>query len=116
MGESEVTDLAALGDAIATALSGAITGHEVAFGELNVTARADDIVRVVTYLRDDPECRFACIIDVTAIDWPSREKRFDIVYHFLSPTRNQRIRVKATTDEVTPVTSWRVRRGYRRRG
>ena len=100
-----MSDLAALGDTIAAGLGQAVTGHEVAFGELTVTVSAEDIVRAVTYLRDDPRCRFISIIDVTAVDWPSRERRFDVVYHFLSPTKNQRIRVKVETDETTPVPS-----------
>ena len=42
---------------------------------------------------------------MTAVDWPSRERRFDVVYHLLSPKHNPRIRVKAETDETTPVPS-----------
>lgn len=94
-----------LGATIKTALPGAVLGHEVAFDELTVTARAADIIKVVTFLRDDPACQFICIIDVTAIDWPGREQRFDVVYHFMSPRLNQRIRVKVATNEVTPVPS-----------
>jgi NADH-quinone oxidoreductase subunit C len=94
-----------LGETIAGALAGAVTGHSVAYGELTITANAADIVKVVTFLRDDERCRFVSIIDVTAVDWPSREKRFDVVYHLLSPTKNARIRVKVETDEATPVPS-----------
>lgn len=94
-----------LGAVITQALAPSVTGHSVAFGELTVHAAAADIVKIATFLRDDPSCRFSCIIDVTAVDWPSREKRFDVVWHFLSPTRNKRIRVKAEVDEKTPVPS-----------
>jgi NADH-quinone oxidoreductase subunit C len=94
-----------LGETIAAALPEAVTGHGLSFGELTVTARASEIVRVVAFLRDDPRCQFWNIVDVTAVDWPSREKRFDVVYHFLSPKRNFRVRVKVETDEVTPVPS-----------
>jgi NADH-quinone oxidoreductase subunit C len=94
-----------LGETIAGALPGAVTGHAVVRGELTVTANAADIIKVATFLRDDPSCQFVSIIDVTAVDWPSREKRFDVVYHFLSPTRNTRVRVKIETDEATPVAS-----------
>jgi NADH-quinone oxidoreductase subunit C len=99
------TKLDELGALIAGALPDAVTGHRVAVGELTVSANAAAIVQVVTFLRDDPRCQFVAITDVTAVDWPSRERRFDIVYHFLSPTRNVRIRVKVETDEVTPVPS-----------
>lgn len=94
-----------LGASIKTALPGVVTGHEVAFGELSITANAADIVKVAKFLRDDPACQFVCIIDITAVDYPGREQRFDVVYHFLSPRLNQRIRVKVMTDEVTPVPS-----------
>jgi NADH-quinone oxidoreductase subunit C len=94
-----------LGETIAGALPGAVTGHAVTHGELTLTANAADIVKIATFLRDDERCRFVCIIDVTAVDWPSREKRFDVVYHFLSPTKNARVRVKVETDEATPVPS-----------
>jgi len=94
-----------LGQSLAAELGGAVTGHIVAFGELTVTANAADIVRVLTFLRDDSRCQFVCIIDITAVDWPSREKRFDLVYHLLSPRKNMRIRVKVETDETTPVPS-----------
>ncbi len=94
-----------LGQSIRTALPGAVTGHEVKHGELTITGKASEIVKIATYLRDDPACQFVSIIDVTAVDWPSREQRFDVVYHLLSPRLNQRIRVKVMTDEVTPVPS-----------
>ena len=94
-----------LGETIAGALGGVVTGHQVVHGELTITANAADIIKVVTFLRDDERCRFISIIDVTAVDWPSREKRFDVVYHLLSPTKNVRIRVKVMTDEATPVAS-----------
>ena len=90
-----------LGQAIKTALPASVIGYEVAYGELTVLAKAADIVKVATFLRDDPACQFVSIIDVTAVDWPGREQRFDVVYHFLSPRLNQRIRVKVVTDEVT---------------
>ena len=92
-----------LGQSIRTALPGAVTGHEVKYGELTITGKASEIVRIATYLRDDPACQFVSIIDVSAVDWPSREQRFDVVYHLLSPRLNQRIRVKVRTDEQTPI-------------
>ena len=94
-----------LGASIKTALVASVISYEVVCGELTVGAKAADIVQVATFLRDDPACQFICIIDITAVDRPSRAQRFDVVYHFLSPRLNQRIRVKAATDEVTPVPS-----------
>jgi NADH-quinone oxidoreductase subunit C len=94
-----------LGETIVGALAGAVTGYKVAFGQLTLDVRADDIVRVMTFLRDDERCLFVSFIDAAAVDWPAREKRFDVVYHLLSPKRNLRVRVKLETDERTPVPS-----------
>jgi NADH-quinone oxidoreductase subunit C len=99
------TTLNDLGAAIVAALPGSVTGHAIAFGELTITGAAADIVKIVTFLRDDPQCQFISFIDVTAVDWPAREQRFDVVYHFLSPRQNTRIRIKVMTDEATPVPS-----------
>jgi NADH-quinone oxidoreductase subunit C len=98
-------DLQALSDHIASSLGEAIEDRAIAYGELTLVARRDDIVRVITFLRDDPQCRFVCFIDICGADYPAREQRFDVVYHLLSPYQNTRIRVKVQTDEVTPVPS-----------
>ena len=97
--------LDALGQTIVSALPGAALGHSVAFNQLSVDVEASKIVEVVKYLRDDPNCRFINFTDITAADYPSREKRFDVIYHFLSPTLNARIRLKAQADETTQVPS-----------
>jgi len=94
-----------IGQTIKGACGDSVTDYEVVRGELIVHAKAADIVQVARVLHDDPSCQFICIIDITAVDWPGREQRFDVVYHFLSPTRNVRIRVKVETDEATPVPS-----------
>jgi NADH-quinone oxidoreductase subunit C len=93
-----------LGAAIVAAFP-EVSGYQVAFGELTITAEAKDIVKVVTHLRDDPRGLFWCFIDITAVDWPQRERRFDVVYHLLSPKNNVRIRVKVEADETTLVPS-----------
>jgi NADH-quinone oxidoreductase subunit C len=58
-------------------------------------------VRVLTALRDD--FAFKTLIDICGADYPAREKRFDVVYHLLSLTKNARIRIKVETDAQTPV-------------
>jgi NADH-quinone oxidoreductase subunit C len=93
------------GELVAAAQPGVVVGHEIAYGELTITVNASDIVKVIKFLRDDERCRFVSIIDVTAVDWPGRERRFDVVYHLLSPYRNQRIRVKAEVAEDETVQS-----------
>jgi NADH-quinone oxidoreductase subunit C len=97
--------LGPLGATIAAALPGVVTGQQVVHGELTIATGAADIVKVVTFLRDDEHCQFVSFIDVTAVDWPARERRFDVVYHFLSPKLNRRIRVKIEIGETETVPS-----------
>ena len=75
----------------------------VAWGELTITCHRDRIIEVLTSLRD--RFGFQQLIDVCGVDYPDRAERFDVVYHLLSLTRNARIRVKVTTDEVQPLPS-----------
>jgi NADH-quinone oxidoreductase subunit C len=94
-----------LGEKIVAGLAGSAIGHSIAFDQLTVTVHAEKIVDVVKYLRDEPSLRFINITDITAVDYPGREKRFDVVYHLLSPTLNTRIRLRAEADETTQVPS-----------
>jgi NADH-quinone oxidoreductase subunit C len=86
-------------------LGGAVLGSAVAFGDLTLTVDAARIIEVLQFLRDDAECRFVNFIDITAVDYPEREKRFEIVYHLLSPYKNLRVRVKAQAGEGEDVAS-----------
>jgi len=94
-----------LGEKIVAGLAGSAIGHSIAFDQLTVAVQAEKIVEIVKYLRDEPSLRFINITDVTAVDYPGREKRFDVIYHFLSPTLNTRIRLRAEADETTQVPS-----------
>jgi len=98
-----MTGLGDLGDSIAAALPGAVTGVRVAFGELTMEAEAGEIVRVLTVLRDG--FAFKTLIDICGADWPARGKRFDVVYHLLSLTANARLRVKVQAGEGEAVPS-----------
>ncbi|WP_426042486.1 NADH-quinone oxidoreductase subunit C [Brevundimonas sp. TWP2-3-4b1] len=75
----------------------------LAWGELTIACHRDRIVEVLTSLRD--RFGFQQLLDVCGVDYPDRAERFDVVYHLISLTRNARIRVKCTTDEVQPVPS-----------
>jgi NADH-quinone oxidoreductase subunit C len=94
-----------LADHAKAILADAVTASTIAHGELTLKVTRDKIVAVLTALRDDGKCLFEVPIDICGVDWPARSERFDVVYHLLSPRLNQRIRVKLTTDEVTPVPS-----------
>ena len=93
---------------LAEHLSGALGGKvepTMAFGELTLHVELGDLIEVLTFLRDDAQCRFVSFIDICGADYPARERRFDVVYHLMSPTQNTRIRIKVQTDEETPVPS-----------
>lgn len=82
-----------------------VVGWEVAFGELTVTVRPEALIGFVEFLKTDRGCRFSTLVDITAVDYPEREARFDVVYHFLSMYQNHRIRVKAEVEEREMVPS-----------
>jgi NADH-quinone oxidoreductase subunit C len=73
--------------------------------ELVLRTRPQHICKVLTFLRDDSQCQFRCLVDICGTDYPERELRFDVVYNLLSVQQNTRIRVKVATDEETPVPS-----------
>jgi NADH-quinone oxidoreductase subunit C len=83
----------------------ALKSLEIAYGELNVEVEASELLDTLAFLRDDMQCQFISLIDISGVDYPSRAQRFDVVYHLLSPRHNMRIRVKVATDEDTPVPS-----------
>jgi NADH-quinone oxidoreductase subunit C len=94
-----------LGEHITAALPKEVLGSEVAHGELMLRVAPADLVRTLTFLRDDTNCQFKVLVDLTAVDFPDRDERFDVIYNLLSLTHNQRIRVKAAIGEDLPVPS-----------
>ena len=102
MDEAPLNKLAAY---LAKRLGPTLKGSGVALGELTIEAERDTIPEVIAFLRDDPLCRFGCLIDICGADYPEREERFDVVYHLLSPWLNHRIRVRLKTDAASPVPS-----------
>ena len=94
-----------LGDYIASAKPGDVLGTEIVHGQLILHVRREAIVEVMTFLRDDPRCRFQVMIDLCGVDYPDRPERFEVVYNLLSLKLNQRIRVKVTAGEEDLVPS-----------
>ena len=88
-----MTDLASLRESIANTLGSAVVGDVMARGELTFEVQPAAIREVMTHLRDVGE--FKILVDVCGVDWPQRAKRFDVVYHLLSMTKNARLRIKA---------------------
>jgi NADH-quinone oxidoreductase subunit C len=91
----ESNGLEILREAIVSRREAVVDETVIASRELTVVVPAEALPEFVRFLRDDPSCRFTTLIDITAVDWPQRDKRFDVVYHFLSMHLNQRVRVKA---------------------
>jgi len=98
-----------------------VVSWSVAFDELTVQIAHNAVVPFVEFLKTDPTCRFSTLVDITAVDNPTREARFDVVYHFLSMYQNHRIRVKcalredemlASLVEVFPAANWFEREVY----
>jgi NADH-quinone oxidoreductase subunit C len=98
------TALRELSEHVQRMLPDAILGEGTAFGELTLSVKREAILDVARWLKDS-EWGFVSIIDICGVDYPERAERFDVVYHFLSPARNLRVRVKLSTDEDTPVSS-----------
>ena len=94
-----------LGEYVANSLSDYVHAADVARDELVVDARADQVVRVLKFLKDDPRCRFEQLTDVCGVDYPERDPRFDVVYHLLSMSHNRRLRLKVGVNEDQPVPS-----------
>jgi NADH-quinone oxidoreductase subunit C len=92
-------------DLIRAALPTEIASLDVTLGEITLNVEPADIVKVLRTLRDGPNLEFWSFIDICGVDYPSREKRFDVVYHLLSPRQNARVRIRLQTDEATPVPS-----------
>src|SRR5262245_40540181 len=87
---------AGLGDSVRDSIS-----HD----ELTITVEGANVISVLTFLRDDPGCEFKVLIDICGVDYPNRPRRFDVVYHLLSVSKNARIRVKVEAEETRPIPS-----------
>ena len=110
-----------LGDFITAALGSSVDSVEVKLGELMATCAPSNLVKVMKFLKNDSNCRFEMLIDACGVDYPEREKRFDVVYNLLSLKHNYRVRVKAPVNEdesvpslveLFPVVAWFEREAY----
>lgn len=94
-----------LKDHILSSLSDKVISGQIVHDELTLQVRRAKIVDVISFLRDDPICKFTSLIDICGVDYPERTQRFDVVYHLLSMQHNHRIRLKVQTNETDPVHS-----------
>jgi NADH-quinone oxidoreductase subunit C len=82
-----------------------VLSYEVAHDELTVTVATGGLVACVEFLKSDAGCQFNSLVDITAVDYPSRAKRFDVVYHFLSMYQNHRIRLRSEVKDTDMIPS-----------
>tara|TARA_X000001036_G_scaffold257382_1_gene239365 strand:- start:5863 stop:6477 length:615 start_codon:yes stop_codon:yes gene_type:complete len=61
--------------------------------ELTIEINEDDLIEVVQFLKSDEKCKFRQLIDIAGVDYPEKEKRFKLVYLFLSHENNDRIKL-----------------------
>ena len=78
---------------------------QIADDEIVISSAATSLLRLIQFLKEDQNCKFNILIDICGVDYPEKDKRFEIVYHFLSLSVNRRIRIKLMTDEGTKVPS-----------
>ena len=80
-------------------LGGFVLSSQMVKGEIILHAQKDNIVKVLQFLRDDSECEFKMLVSLAGVDYPDRERRFEVVYNLLSLSQNNRIRVKVAVGE-----------------
>ena len=75
------------------------------FNQLQISISADQILDVVDFIKNDEACEFRQITDIAGVDFPDRQKRFDVIYHFLSFKHNSRLRIKINIGEDESIPS-----------
>ena len=110
-----------LGALIASKRPDCVLSYDVSFGELTIVVAPSNIVGLVDFLKSNRSCRLSTLVDITAVDYPGREKRFDVVYHLLSMYQNHRVRLRAAVRaddmvasivEVHPSANWFEREAF----
>ncbi|MFY0597344.1 MAG: NADH-quinone oxidoreductase subunit C [Cognatishimia sp.] len=96
--------LTELGALIEAKRADCVLAWDVTHGELNIDVAPSNIVDFLDFLKTEPTCKFTVLIDQTAVDYPDRDKRFDVIYHLLSMHQNQRVRLRVSIrdDEMVP--------------
>lgn len=90
----DIAMLSELHEYLKTKLSEDLIETQIAYGELTIHIKKESLLNVLLFLRDNPQCQFICLIDISGVDYPARQDRFAVSYHLLSPRLNLRIRVK----------------------
>ena len=100
---------------IETKLPESVVSSKLVNGELTFSIVLSSLVTFMEFLKTDQHCNFSTLVDITVVDYPNRENRFELVYHYLSMYQNQRIRVKMEVNEdhivpsivdIFPASNW----------
>jgi len=86
-------------------LTTAVKKSQINFSQLFIDVNVEDIISTILFLKTNKKCKFKQLIDITAVDYPQREKRFKIVYLLLSHENNLRIIINTSIDEKETVPS-----------
>ena len=90
---------------INSSLATTIKRSEINFDQLYIDIEIEDIISTILFLKTNDKCKFKQLIDITAVDYPHKEKRFSIVYLLLSHENNFRIIIKSNVDEKSTIPS-----------
>ena len=86
-------------DLVSSRFAGKIVTSTEQFGELSFVIDKSALVELVRFLRDESSLAYLHLSDITATDWPEREKRFEIIYHLYSFELSEYVRLKLQTAE-----------------
>ena len=91
------------------------------FGQLQVSVTPGNLINLVDFVKNDESCQFRQLTDIAGVDYPERENRFDVIYHFLSFKWNVRLRIKTEINEndslpsicsIFPAANWFEREAF----
>jgi len=98
-----------------SSLTTTIKKSEIKFNQLAIDIELDDLISTILFLKINIKCKFKQLIDITAVDYPSKEKRFKLVYLLLSHENNLRILINIhisekdeapTISKIFPSANW----------
>ena len=88
-----------------SSLTTTVKKSQINFNQLFIYIDVEDVISTILFLKTNEKCKFKQLIDITAVDYPQREKRFKIVYLLLSHENNLRIVININIDEKIIVPS-----------
>jgi NADH-quinone oxidoreductase subunit C len=103
--QADGSPVQAMAEYIRDASAAMLLACDVVQGEIEVRVNASDVAAALGLLRDDPQAAFSQLIDLTAVDYPDRQDRFDVIYQMLSMHNNMRLRLVAAVGEGQAVPS-----------